>query len=191
VAKQDSNRNQAGKPARASYQREVQLKAFLRQAVAIIAAERGLNTQSRLKLESLAKHQKLPDDLFAEAIRQLQGDEASISKLNRYEQEFVKYLAGEFKKVRSGIISLRMEQNAIELADKKYQIPPIRAEWLIDQQAKLASIGRLSRGEAEEYAAQFIAERIGDRHALEPELRHEIYERGHKLGLTRDRVDAD
>lgn len=159
--------------------------------MAIIAAERGLNAQSRLKLESLAKHQKLPNDLFAEAIRQLQGDEAKIPKLNRYEQEFVNYLAKEFKKVRSGIISLRMEQNAIELADKKFQIPPIRAEWLIDQQAKLASIGRISRGEAEEYAAQFIAERIGARRELEPELRDEIYERSHKLGLTRNRVDAE
>ncbi len=170
---------------------QMRLELFMRQAAAIIAAERGLNAQSRLKLESLAEHQKLPARLFEEAIGRLQDSDYQPKKLNRYERAFAKYLAREFDKLSGGVLSTVMEQNAIELAGKKFQIPPHRADRIIAEQAELASISRISRSDAELYATQFIAERIGDRVELDDEFQNELCESGRKLGLTPDRVERE
>ena len=75
--------------AQPSYEDALRLKAFLRDAEAIIAAERGLNAGSRQKLQSLAKHQRLPANLLDLAMQQLQKSEQPTAELSRYELAFV------------------------------------------------------------------------------------------------------
>ena len=174
-----------------SYEEDVRLKLFMRKAVAVIASERGFNVASRLKLESLAQHQKLPDNLFDEAVRQLQEQDGQSTKVTRYEKEFVRYLARELEKIRGGVLSIRMEQNAIELAESKYQINSTRAEYLIQEQAEQASIARVSRSDSEEYATQLIVERIGSRREIDNELHAELHQSGERLGLSTERIDQE
>ncbi len=170
---------------------DARLRSFLRKAVAVIAAERGLNARSRIKLESLAKHQKLPDDLFAEAIRRLQENDQSVDALSHYEKAFVLFLSKEMQKLPGQVLSIAAEQRALDLAAGKYQIAPPRAEQLIQQQAELDGIERVSRSEAETYGSNLISEAIGERMEVGQELQEELYRKAKKLGLDRERVDLE
>ena len=169
---------------------ERRLKVFLRDAEAIIAAERGLNSASRTKLESLAKYQQLPDFLWSQALKQLQDPASFESNLSRYEQAFANFLDAEFKKLRGGVLSIRAEQKAFELAMTKYQIPVSRAEQIIGARAKLAAIARIAHSDATDYAERFVREQINQQLVLDDSLRDSIQERGEKLGLTTDQIDT-
>jgi hypothetical protein len=186
----NSPKRETSQNAGTSSRDDAQLRSFLRKAVAVIASERGLNAQSRLKLESLAQHQKLPEELFREAIRRLKENDASLESLSRYERAFVGFLEREMKKLSGDVLSLSVEQRAIELGKRKYQISGERAEQLIQQQADVLGIERISRSEAESYATKLILELIGDRTEVSEEFRDQLYSKGGKLGLDRDRVDS-
>ena len=165
------------------------LKSFLRKAAAIISAEKGLNAESRLKLQTLAKHVKLPQPLFEEALARLQhGIDASLS-LTRYEKAFIKFLDTEFEKITGDIISPRVENEAIGLAKRKYDISSLRAEKLIAARAKAAGMSLISRLEAETFADQLIAERIGEQTVIAEELTSQIHKIGKKWGLESSEIE--
>ncbi|MDG1873964.1 MAG: hypothetical protein P8J27_08635, partial [Mariniblastus sp.] len=122
----------------------------------MIATEKGLNSSSRVKLESLAEHLKLPQELFEEGLALLQ---TSNDNLSHYETAFVKFLDKELSKTSGGLISLGTEKEAIELAARKYQINSTRAEQLIELSTRANKITRLSPKEAETFAEQLIVDR--------------------------------
>ena len=107
------------------------LKKFLRKAVAIIAAEKGLNTNSKIKLQSLADFMELPPEQLAGALDQLQQNWDETKNLTHYERAFVKFLNEQFSQLSSGVVSPKMEKVAIDLAKRKYEINGTRAEQLI------------------------------------------------------------
>ena len=78
------------------------------------------------------------------AIEQLQSSTEFSTSLNHWEKSFVSFLQKEFKKVTSGILTIRMENRAIDLAQNKYGIPEIRAQQLIQKTAQEAQIGRIA-----------------------------------------------
>ena len=159
----------------------------MRQATAVITAEKGLNSSSRIKLESLAKHLKLPPELFEEALVLLQSNDNL--NLTHYEKAFVKFLDTELGRIKGGVISLGMEFEAIDLADRKYQINSTRAEQLIKSRAKAAGISRISPDEAAVFAERIIVERTNKLAAVDDELREDLYRIGKKWGYQREQVD--
>ena len=164
--------------------------AFLRQASAVIAAERGLNAASHQKLRTLATHLKMPEDEFLEAMEKLQREEQFPSGLNRYEKEFVTFLRSELLNLKSGIMTVAMEERAVDLATRKYQILESRAQQLIHDQAEKMEIGRISKSEAERYVEELITSRIGDATRIEDESRARFYQIGAKWGAGPNEVDA-
>lgn len=164
--------------------------AFLRQASAVIAAERGLNAASHQKLRTLATHLKMPEEEFLEAMEKLQREEQLPSGLNRYEKEFVTFLRSEFLNLKSGIMTVGMEERAVDLATRKYQILEARAQQLIHDQAEKMEIGRISKSEAERYVEDLITSRIGDATRIEDESRERFYKIGAKWGAGPNEVDA-
>ena len=177
--------NESQSPAPAPI--DPRLKSFLRQATAVITAEKGLNPASRIKLESLAKHVKLPQELFDEALVLLQSNDNA--NLTHYEKAFVKFLDGELGKIKGGVISLGMEHEAIDLAERKYQINSTRAEQLIKARAEAAGISRISPDEAAVFAERIIIERTNKLAAVNDDLRQDLYRIGKKWGYQRDQVD--
>ena len=159
----------------------------MRQATAVITAEKGLNSSSRIKLESLAKHLKLPPELFEEALVLLQSNDTV--NLTHYEKAFVKFLDTELGRIKGGVISLGMELEAIDLANRKYQINSTRAEQLIKSRAKAAGISRISPDEAALFAERIIVERTNKLAAVDDELREDLYRIGKKWGYQREQVD--
>lgn len=166
------------------------VKAFLRQASAIIASERGLNSAAQQKLQTLAEHLKMPQDEFRDALAQLQENEKLPAGLNRYEKEFASFLRQQFQGLSSGILTVAMENKAVDLAARKYQILEARARRLIHDQAELMGVGRISKGDAETYVEQLVASRIGDATRIEDESRERFYKIGQKWGVGSERVDA-
>ena len=169
---------------------KISIAAFLRQAAAVIAAERGLNATSHQKLRNLATHLKMPEEEFLEAMEKLQEKEKLPSGLNRYEKEFVTFIRNKFLNLKSGIMSVGMEERAIDLAARKYQILGARAQQLIHDQAEKLGIGRISKSEAEKYVEELITSRIGDATRIEDEARDRFYKIGLKWGAGQDQVDA-
>ena len=54
--------------------RDARLKTFLRRAGPVIAAERGLTSTARIKLQTIAAEMRLPGELLEEALTELQTE---------------------------------------------------------------------------------------------------------------------
>ncbi len=164
------------------------LKAFLRQARAVIAAERGLNPRSQMKLQSLAQSLKLSAELFQTALDELKNSQKP-TEVAHWERGFVDFLDKEFMKLPDQIVSIRMETRAVDLAMRKYQLSEIRARQLIAQRAEALGLGRIAPGEARQYIKQLIVERVGDATSLADEIREQLYQTGRTWGLEPSDVD--
>lgn len=166
------------------------VKSFLRQASAIIASERGLNSGAQQKLQTLAEYLKMPQEEFHEALALLQENEKLPAGLNRYEKEFVSFLKNELGQLNGGILTVSMENKAVDLAARKYQILEPRARKLIHDQAEALNVGRISRNEAEGYVEQLVVSRIGDATRIDDATRDRFYKIGQKWGVGTEQVDA-
>ncbi|MFK7766116.1 MAG: hypothetical protein AB8B55_02655 [Mariniblastus sp.] len=175
-------------PSSESRPTDPRLKSFLRKAGAIIATEKGLNAASRLKLQTLAKHLKLPEELLDEALLRLQKSSESGTNLTHYEKAFTKFLKSEFEKISGDVLSRGMEVKAIRLAETKYQINSTRAEQLINSETEAAGFSRISQAEAESFASRTIAEQIRDQTVVDDELKIRLLKIGKKWGIESEDV---
>lgn len=172
-----------------SYADQLRLKNFLRDAEAIITTERGFTANTHRKLESLAQHQQLPERLLQQAIAQLEDSGSAVAQRNRYEQAFVSFLEGQLAKLDGDVLSLKAEEKALELATTKYQIAPARAEKLITECLRTASIVRIARSDVEDYVEQSIRELVGTKRSVDAELEASIRTRGEQLGVSPASID--
>jgi len=165
------------------------LRSFLRQAAAVIAAERGLNDISTAKLQLIAERLELPRSTFDAALRQLQKPAEDQQRLHHYEKAFVGMIEKEMPQIKSGILTIRMEIKLIELADSKYQISEIRAQQLIQKTAAKVNVRTISHTDAEHFAEQLIVDVIGEQTLVEAEKYESLYSAGKKWGQPKDAVD--
>lgn len=183
MAQDNSNQPPSTRPA------DPRLKSFLRKATAIIAAEKGLNSESRRKLENLGEHLKMPPALLAEGLQRLQQGVESAANLTHYERAFVKLLDKDFEKITGGIISPSVEAQAISMAKRKYEINSTRAEQLIAARAEAAGLGLISSQEAEAFAEHAMIDRIGTATEIGDETYDEILKIGRKWGLGQYQIE--
>ncbi len=161
----------------------------MRKAAAIISAEKGLNVESHAKLQSLADREKLPDELFAEALTLLQDNRTTSPSLTHYEKAFVKFVDQEFGKISGDIISPKVEVEAIKLAKKKYDINGTRAQQLLLERAHLAGMDLISPQEALSFAERSIVNQIGNALSIDEEQRVQLFKFGKNWGLSESQVE--
>lgn len=165
------------------------LRNFLRQAVALIASEKGLNARSRYKLQSLADHLKLPPELFQQALVQLQqSDDASI-QLNHWEKDFVAQLRRSFTNLEKKILTVSAEARIVSRASERFQISKIRAKQLIDHCAEQHGIARVSEADAQDYVKLLILEKIGTSIEIAKEAQTQLHRVGTEWGVPFEDVD--
>ena len=123
------------KPSEENPGRDSRLENFLRKAAPILAAERGLNERSRVKLRSLSEEMKMPDELFDSAIKELKKKIKTVQPLTRQEQGFVKFLKHQFGEMKRQILSIRMESKAVKIGETKFQISEKRSRELVREVA--------------------------------------------------------
>ncbi len=170
--------------------RDSRLEAFLRQASAIIAAEKGLNNAAKAKLDALAMQLHLPDELFEVGLKKLQDSNSPIGDLTAYEQGFLDFLIKEFSRKPEGtVLSISIEEKAIAHAKEKFEIPSHRAEKLIEFQTQESGFGRLSRSDAKEYGRQTILEQVGDKVFLDERTEKRVFRIGRRWGCPQEEVE--
>ncbi|MEE2825456.1 MAG: hypothetical protein VYE64_02385 [Planctomycetota bacterium] len=164
------------------------VRMFLRQAAAIIATERGLSKASRGKLQALASRLELTDEQFRLAIDEMQQTVELPKALNRWERAFVTFLQREWQGFRGKVLSISVENRAVDLAGKKYQISEVRAQQLIQKTADELGIGRMTEGDAERFGERLIADAVGGQDALKPGQQEELQRLGERWGVSPEAV---
>ena len=165
------------------------LKRFLSRAVPVIAEERGVNERSLIKIRSIATELRLPVDLYQRGLRRLKRI-GTGQHLSRYEREFVRYLKRQFRQLSSSILTVTAENQIVEYATQKFQLPADRAREIITQRAMKYGIGRISRSEAERHVELMIADRIRSSTFVDEETRQRLYSFGQEWGVDEARIDS-
>lgn len=192
MAKENSNSTDQtgnGNGAAKGSSPDPKMRSFLRQAAAVISAERGLNDISTAKLQLIAERLRLPPATFEEAMRRLKKPAHDQQQLHHYEKAFVQLIEKEMTQLKSGILTIKMENKLIELAESKYQITEIRAQQLIQKTAARINVRTISHADAEHFAEQLIVDMLGDKTKLEPDKYQSLYKVGGKWGQQSDAVD--
>lgn len=160
------------------------LAEFLRRAKPILAAERGMTPQSRIKLKALADELHLPLPLFETAIGQLQGSAANAQvELTRYERQFVRFLEKQLEPLIGNVLTPSHEKWAIGHGESDFQIEHDRARDLVRQVANRMGIGRVSRLDAAEHVARLIDETIGQATTANATVRERIQKSAKRWGV--------
>lgn len=180
----DSDSNNSETPRR----NDPRLKAFLRQARGVISMERGLNQKSQLKLQSLAENLKLPNELFQIAIEELKNAQKP-SEVSHWERGFITFLDRELGKFKKNLMTIKMQNRALEIAKKKFQLSEIRALQLIGERAEANGISRISVEEANRFVREMVADRIGAATAIAKEVREQLYKSALNWGLEEEQAD--
>jgi hypothetical protein len=170
--------------------KDSRLEAFLRQASAIIAAEKGLNNAAKAKLDALAMQLHLPEELFEIGLKKLQDSNSPIGDLTAYEQGFLDFLIKEFRQKPKGtVLSISIEEKAIAHAKEKFEIPSHRAEKLIAFQTEASGFGRLSRSDAKEFGRQMIVDHVGEKVSLDERTEKRVFRIGRHWGCSKEEVE--
>lgn len=172
--KQDRDKGQSPDPY---------LRAFLRQAVAIVAAERGFNERCQAKLQLLATQLGLSDQTFHEAVEKLKQPNNSFG-LKRYEKRFVEYLVNQFELIHGDVLNIKAEKKLVDLAARKYQIDSVRAHQLILMTAEQNGVATISHVDAEQYARQLVEDAVGDSTELASQDQEKLVQACVKWGFS-------
>ena len=171
-------------------QGDPRLSEFLRRASPILAAERGWNERSKLKIKSLAEDLKLPDDLYEVAVQRLQTGELRFEeRFSVYEQSFIKFLHKQISSSDNSVLTAAHETKAIRIARRRFEIPQVRARQLVRRVAEQLGMSRVSKLDAEEYVAAIIDDQIGDATSVPDDIRGRIHEASGKWGVEPNQVE--
>jgi hypothetical protein len=155
-----------------------------------VAAERGWNERSRLKIKSLAEDLALPDRLYKIAVERLQrGDLEFEERLTSWERGFQQFLKRQLSQSGSSVLTAAHEARAVRIARRQYEISPTRARQLLRQVAEQLGMSRVSKLEAAEYVAHVIDEQVGEATVIPDALRQRIHEAAVKWGVEPAHVD--
>jgi hypothetical protein len=173
-----------------SSKRDARLKTFLRRAAPVIAAERGLTSAARIKLQTIAAEMRLPGELLDEALTELQTESQKGRHYSRWERGFAKFLADQLKKLDNRILTFDREQKAIRVGEEKYQLTHPQAREIITEVAKQLGIRRISASEAERHVETTIKEKVGQGVWIDVESRERLFMLGEEWGLSKEHVAA-
>lgn len=169
--------------------RDSRLESFVRQAAPILAASRGLNETSLLKLQSLANDLRLPKGLYDRAILELKRSGAFVH-LSRSEQQFMQFLKKEMEKLPGKILSAQLEARATHIGETKYQVQATRARELVREQAAFMGLERVSQSDAERYIESMCRDLIGQADVVAEDQLRRIREFGAHWGLNAEQCSA-
>ncbi len=184
-----SNDLSESSPVEISGRTDPRLKQFLRQARAIIATERGVNTRSQLTLQSLAEQMQLPADLYQQAMTWLQQAEGAPLTLERYEKAFAEYLDAQLSELTVNILPVEVEEKVLAQAREKFQVSDVRALQILDHRSALFGISRVLIDEAEVYMKTVITEKLASRESIDETTRENLHKAAKSWGVPGETVD--
>lgn len=182
---------QSKDPSSESRYEDSRLREFLRRAAPILAAERGWNERSQLKIKSLAEELRLPESLYDQGVHKLrEGKLRYEERFTVYERAFLKKLESDFRKSNTAIFTAAQEDHVIQIAVSDYQISPLRAREIIRDTAEQLGIRRVSKRDASEYLTSLIREQSTEHGQLSDDSRSRIRKAAEKWGLDEDELQS-
>ncbi|HMP78396.1 MAG TPA: hypothetical protein PKD54_02980 [Pirellulaceae bacterium] len=173
-----------------SAKKDPRVRAFLRQAMPVIAASGGLNEHSQERLRLLAENLRLTDAEWRGAWDELVAAETHRESLTRYEQAFAKLIRDEWRKLPDRILSLKVENRAIRLAETRFQISEVRARQIMDRECDRLRIARVSRSDAEDFVEQVVIQEMEGQREPTPTQLQRLYSFAKQWGVRREVVDS-
>ena len=84
------------------------------------------------------------------------------------------------------MLSIRYEKRLADLAQTKYQIPPVRAHQLIQKAAEQHGIGIISHSDAQQFVQNLVEDSVGNRSSLPANEIEKLAIVGEKWGISKD-----
>ena len=181
---------QPPKPPR-SQKQDPLLESLLAKARPIIAEERGLNHKSRMKIQSLGKKMKIPAAVIDQALQLLHGaPPVQGAEESRYERAFAKIMQQKISEIPGKILTTRIEEKAISIGMRKYQLSEIQARNIIRRVAEEEGVPRVTLTEAERHMEQEIADLIGEDTWVTGEKKQRLIRNGKRFGVTAEQTES-
>jgi hypothetical protein len=167
------------------------LEQFLQKAAPILAVERGINAKSRVLMGAVARDLGLSDDEFESAVKALQHGrkESGKSSADPAVDAFYRYLHAKLEKFK-GILTLDLQQKAVEMAREKFQVEEEAARQAIADVATELRVRRITLADAERHIAGLISQKVGDSAWLDDETTDRLRAAGREWGMNALQVDS-
>ncbi|MDB4756599.1 hypothetical protein OAG56_04435 [Mariniblastus sp.] len=167
------------------------LESLLAKARPVIASERGLNTRSRVKIQSIGKKMNLPAAVIDQAMQLLHGlPPVQGNEDSPYELSFTKVMQEKISGIPGGILTTRIEDKAVSIGQRKYELSEVQARKIIRRVAEEVGVPRVTLNEAERHIEQEIADMIGEQTYLVGDVKKRLVKNGRRLGVSEDQIQA-
>ncbi|MEE2639528.1 MAG: hypothetical protein VX768_02770 [Planctomycetota bacterium] len=167
------------------------LESLLARSRPIIAAERGLNAKSRMKIQALGKKMKIPAAVIDQTLQLLHGaPPVQGAGESRYERTFAQIMLQKISDIPGKILTSRIEEKAISVGTRKYQLSEVQARNIVRRMAEEAGVPRVTLTEAERHMEQEIADAIGEETWVTGEKKNLLIRNGKRLGVTADQTQS-
>lgn len=167
------------------------LESLLAKARPVIASERGLNTRSRVKIQSIGKKMNLPAAVIDQAMQLLHGlPPIQGNEDSPYELSFTKVMQEKISGIPGGILTTRIEDKAVSIGQRKYELSEVQARKIIRRVAEEVGVPRVTLNEAERHIEQEIADMIGEQTYLVGDVKKRLVKNGRRLGVSEDQIQA-
>ena len=167
------------------------LESLLENARPILAKERGLNQKSRMKIQAIGRQMKIPAAVIDQAIQILHGaPPVQGSEVSTYESNYATIMREKISEIPGGILTTKIEEKAISIGVRKYQLSEVQARRIVRQIADEVSIPRVSLNAAERHVEQEIAEVIGEETWITGEKKERLLKNAKRLGIASDQVKS-
>lgn len=184
----------AGSAARAEPRQELDpaIRAFIDEAVPILAEHRGVNVKSRVLLNAIARTKNLSDRQVEEALSLLQSHRGSDEEDVERERlvPYSEYLAVFLARLSPPILTASVEHTLAEQGRMLYGLREDRIRAVIREAARERHLPVISVERAEHHLRELVAELMGESARLPHELRDRIDAEGKQWGLAPDVIES-
>jgi len=171
---------------------DANLNVFLKRVAPIIAQQRGINVQSRVRMGAVARELGLSDAEMERALKSLQGGDGGNGdpRLLERRKAYREFLAAALANISRGIITSAEERTLLVAGTDQYGVDEPFVRETIQEEAAERGIRFISDRQATDHVARLLDEQMGFSQRITPGLRRKLYAEGTQWGLTHEQVDA-
>lgn len=182
------------KPAAEEAEPPDPLLEFHRRAQLVLAQQRGLNTQSRLRLEVLGRELAITGEAFDEALARLTGgeekdeDRAEMQALER-QVAFQTFAAEQLARVQATLMTQSMHNKLVQAGMERFGVDFESAGRITVTAANARGMSFISTEKALRHVERLYAEVSAGQTRITPAARRRLHAEGRQWGLTVEQVD--
>lgn len=182
----------AAKPPTEGDQMDPRRKAFAAAAVPILAQYRGINAQSRVLLNAIAREHGLSEGEMEAAVGALVAGQVSSTRDEQQKERltpFRDHVQATLERLPQRILPPHQLEKLVNAGVDLFGVDNELVQQTIRQIGSELKIAVVTQRQAEQYLAEMVAGILGDELWLSAEQRDRIEQAGAQWGLTALRID--